>query len=87
MPTAVPVQAQPDTSDARTLLGSAITLMEADAAANSLTITMLLDRVLGMTQDANAQTLITSVKALMEADAAANAAAAATLLRSVLTLL
>ncbi len=71
----------------KTLLGSAITLIEADAAANSLTVTMLLDGVLGMTQDASAQTLIVSVKALLEADAAANAAAAATLLRSVETLL
>ena len=87
VPTAVPVQAQPDTSDAKTLLGSAITLIEADAAANSLTVTMLLDGVLGMTQDASAQTLLVSVKALLEADAAANAAAAATLLRSALTLL
>ena len=69
------------------IVGSVITLLEADAVANKLTITMLLDNVLALTDDASAQTIITSVKALMEADAAANAASSVTLLRSVETLL
>ena len=63
------------------------TLSEADAAANKLTITMLLDDVLVLSQDAGVQTIVTSVKTLIETDAATNAATAVTLLRSIETLL
>ena len=69
------------------IVGSVITLLEADAVANKLTITMLLDDVLVLTDNASVQTIVTSVKTLIEADAAANAASAVTLLRSVETLL
>ena len=74
-------------TDAKVIVGSVITLLEADAAANKLTITMLLDDVLVLTDDASVQTIVTSVKTLIEADAAANAGSAVTLLRSVETLL
>lgn len=74
-------------TDAKVIVGSVITLLEADAAANKLTITMLLDDVLVLTDNASVQTIVTSVKTLIEADAAANAASAVTLLRSVETLL
>ena len=74
-------------TDAKVIVGSVITLLEADAVANKLTITMLLDDVLVLTDNASVQTIVTSVKTLIEADAAANAASAVTLLRSVETLL
>ena len=74
-------------TDAKVIVGSVITLLEADAVANKLTITMLLDDVLVLTENASVQTIVTSVKTLIEADAAANAASAVTLLRSVETLL
>ena len=74
-------------TDAKVIVGSVITLLEADAVANKLTITMLLDDVLVLTDNASVQTIVTSVKTLIEADAAANAASEVTLLRSVETLL
>ena len=74
-------------TDAKVIVGSVITLLEADAAANKLTITMLLDDVRVLTDNASVPTIVTSVKTLIEADAAANAASAVTLLRSVETLL
>ena len=83
----VPVQTTSGLTDAKVIVGSVITLLEADAAANKLTITMLLDDVLVLTDNASVQTIVTSVKTLIEADAAANAASAVTLLRSVETLL
>ena len=83
----VPVQTTSGLTDAKVIVGSIITLLEADAAANKLTITMLLDDVLVLSQDAGVQTIVTSVKTLIETDAATNAATAVTLLRSIETLL
>ena len=84
---AEPVKTVSGLTDAKVIVGSVVTLLEADAAANKLTITMLLDDVLVLTDDASVQTIVTSVKTLIEADAAANAGSAVTLLRSVETLL
>ena len=83
----VPVQTTSGLTDAKVIVGSIITLLEADAAANKLTITMLLDDVLVLSQDAGVQTIVTSVKTLIETDAATNAATAVTLMRSIETLL
>ena len=82
-----PVKTVSGLTDAKVIVGSVVTLLEADAAANKLTITMLLDDVLTLTDNVSVQTIVTSVKTLIETDAAANAASAATLLRSVETLL
>ena len=83
----VPVQTTSGLTDAKVIVGSIITLLEADAAANKLTITMLLDDVLVLSQDVGVQTIVTSVKTLIETDAVTNAATAVTLLRSIETLL
>lgn len=82
-----PAQTTSGLTDAKVIVGSIITLLEADAAANKLTITMLLDDVLVLSQDVGVQTIVTSVKTLIETDAATNAATAVTLLRSIETLL
>ena len=82
-----PVKTVSGLTDAKVIVGSVVTLLEADAAANKLTITMLLDDVLTLTDNVSVQTIVTSVKTLIESDAAANAASAVTLLRSVETLL
>ena len=84
---AEPVKTVSGLTDAKVIVGSVVTLLEADAAANKLTITMLLDDVLTLTDNVSVQTIVTSVKTLIESDAAANAASAVTLLRSVETLL
>lgn len=74
-------------TDAKAIVSTVITLLEADAAANKLTAVVLLDDVLALSGDTSVQTIITSVKALIEADAAANAATAVMMLHSVETLL
>lgn len=79
--------AQAASSDAKALVSSIVTLLEADASANKLTITTLLDSMLTLTEDASAQAIITSARTLIETDAAANASAVVTLLRSVEALL
>lgn len=84
---AEPVKTVSGLTDTKVIVGSVVTLLEADAAANKLTITMLLDDVLTLTDNVSVQTIVTSVKTLIESDAAANAASAVTLLRSVETLL
>ena len=84
---AEPVKTASGLTDTKVIVGSVVTLLEADAAANKLTITMLLDDVLTLTDNVSVQTIVTSVKTLIESDAAANAASAVTLLRSVETLL
>lgn len=74
-------------TDAKVIVSTVITLLEADAEANKASVTMMLDDVITLNQDASVQAIITSVKTLIETDAAANAATAVTLLHSIETLL